>query len=83
MTSKAAIWDMDGVIADTAPFHFLAWQKAAQDRGIAFTEDDFRDTFGKRNPEIIAEKFGKDIPPQEAEDVSQRKEELFRRICRA
>ena len=81
MASKAVIWDMDGVIADTAPFHFLAWQKVAQDRGIAFNEDDFRDTFGKRNPEIIAEKFGKDIPPQEIENLAQRKEELFRRIA--
>jgi beta-phosphoglucomutase family hydrolase len=81
MTLKAVIWDMDGVIADTAPFHFLAWQKAAQDRGIAFSEDDFRETFGKRNPEIIAEKFGKDIPPQEIDGIAGRKEELFRRIA--
>jgi beta-phosphoglucomutase family hydrolase len=81
MTLTAVIWDMDGIIADTALFHFLAWQKAAQDRGISFTEDDFRDTFGKRNPEIIAEKFGKDIPPQEVDGIAQRKEELFRRIA--
>jgi beta-phosphoglucomutase family hydrolase len=81
MTLTAVIWDMDGVIADTAPFHFHAWQKAAQDRGISFTEDDFRDTFGKRNPEIIAEKFGRDIPPQESDGIAQRKEELFRRIA--
>jgi len=81
MASKAVLWDMDGVIADTAPFHFLAWQKVAQDRGIAFTEDDFRDTFGKRNPEIIAEKFSKDISPQEIDSLARRKEELFRRIA--
>lgn len=25
--TKAVIWDMDGVIADTAPFHLSAWQE--------------------------------------------------------
>ena len=82
MTSRALIWDLDGVIADTAPFHFLAWQRVAQDRGIAFTETEFRQTFGKRNPEIIAEKFGPDIPPQDMESLAIRKEELFRRIAK-
>lgn len=82
MTSKALIWDLDGVIADTAPFHFLAWQRVAQDRGLAFTETDFRQTFGKRNPEIIAEKFGPDIPLQDIESLAIKKEELFRRIAK-
>jgi beta-phosphoglucomutase family hydrolase len=82
MTSKALIWDLDGVIADTAPFHFLAWQRVAQDRGITLTETDFRQTFGKRNPEIIAEKFGPDIPSQDIESLATKKEELFRRIAK-
>jgi beta-phosphoglucomutase family hydrolase len=82
MTSKALIWDLDGVIADTASFHFLAWQRVAQDRGIAFTETDFRQTFGKRNPEIITEKFGTDIPLQDMENLAIKKEELFRRIAK-
>ncbi len=82
MTSKALIWDLDGVIADTAPFHFRAWQRVARDRGVIFTETDFRQAFGKRNLEIIAEKFGKDIASQETESLSLKKEELFRRIAR-
>jgi beta-phosphoglucomutase-like phosphatase (HAD superfamily) len=32
MASKALIWDLDGVIADTAPFHFLAWQQVTRER---------------------------------------------------
>jgi beta-phosphoglucomutase family hydrolase len=80
MSVKALIWDLDGVIADTAPSHFRAWRRLAQDRGITFTEADFKQTFGKRNPEIIAEKFGTDIPFEETELLAQRKEEVFRRI---
>ncbi|MFC1848506.1 HAD family hydrolase [Chloroflexota bacterium] len=82
MATKALIWDLDGVIADTAPFHFRAWQRVAHDQGIAFTEADFKQTFGKRNPEIIAEKFGPDFSAQEVEDLASNKEELFRRIAK-
>jgi len=32
---KAFIYDLDGVITDTAEFHFIAWQKLADGIGIA------------------------------------------------
>ncbi|MEC4049162.1 beta-phosphoglucomutase [Flavobacterium sp. SUN046] len=40
MTNKKAfIFDLDGVIVDTAKYHFLAWQKLAQELGIEFTPE--------------------------------------------
>ncbi len=36
---KAFIFDLDGVIVDTAKYHFLAWQKLAQELGIEFTPE--------------------------------------------
>lgn len=36
---KAFIFDLDGVIVDTARFHFLAWRKLANDLGFNFTEE--------------------------------------------
>lgn len=40
MTNKKAfIFDLDGVIVDTAKYHFLAWQKLAQQIGIEFTPE--------------------------------------------
>lgn len=40
MTNKKAfIFDLDGVIVDTAKYHFLAWQKIAQELGIEFTPE--------------------------------------------
>ena len=38
MVKKAFIFDLDGVIVDTAKYHFLAWQKLAKTLGIDFTE---------------------------------------------
>ena len=39
MTKKAFIFDLDGVIVDTAKYHFLAWQKLANELGINFTHE--------------------------------------------
>jgi beta-phosphoglucomutase len=36
----AFIFDLDGVITDTAEYHFLAWQVLANDLGITFTRED-------------------------------------------
>lgn len=38
MTKKAFIFDLDGVIVDTAKYHFLAWKKLAATIGVDFTE---------------------------------------------
>lgn len=35
---KAFIFDLDGVIVDTAKYHFLAWKKLANNIGVDFTE---------------------------------------------
>ncbi len=39
MTKKAFIFDLDGVIVDTAKYHYLAWKKIATDLGIEFTHE--------------------------------------------
>jgi len=39
MNKKAFIFDLDGVIVDTAKYHFLAWQKLANKLGIEFTHE--------------------------------------------
>ncbi|WP_089153436.1 beta-phosphoglucomutase [Paenibacillus senegalimassiliensis] len=37
-TMKGAIFDLDGVIVDTAKYHYLAWRSLAQRLGFEFTE---------------------------------------------
>jgi beta-phosphoglucomutase len=39
MNTKAFIFDLDGVIVDTAKYHYLAWLKIANQLGIAFTHE--------------------------------------------
>ena len=40
MNKKGFIFDLDGVIVDTAKYHFLAWQKIAKHLDIEFTHED-------------------------------------------
>jgi len=39
MPISACLFDMDGVIVDTARFHFRAWHRLADSLGIVFTEE--------------------------------------------
>lgn len=40
MRYRAAIFDLDGVLVDSARAHFVAWRRVAEELGIAFTEHD-------------------------------------------
>lgn len=76
---RAAIWDMDGTLVDTAELHFAAWVTACRELGRDFTRADFAATFGKRNPEIFAILFGPDrFTPDEVAALGARKEELYK-----
>ncbi|MBZ0310059.1 MAG: HAD hydrolase-like protein, partial [Anaerolineae bacterium] len=39
-TIKGFIFDLDGVITDTAEHHFRAWKRLADDEGIQFSRED-------------------------------------------
>jgi beta-phosphoglucomutase family hydrolase len=76
----AVIWDMDGVLADTASHHLHAWQEIFARRGIKFTEADFKRGFGIRNDAIIRNVLGEKTSDNEIETIAQEKEATFRRI---
>jgi len=75
--TKAVLWDLDGVLVDTAPFHFQAWQELFQSLGRGFADADFRRTFGLRNDAILRDILG-ELTPAEVERLARRKEELYR-----
>jgi len=70
MSKKAFIFDLDGVIVDTAKYHFLAWQKIASQLGIEFTPEHNEELKGVsrvRSLEIILA-LGKIQATQEEKD---------------
>ncbi|GHA29508.1 beta-phosphoglucomutase [Salinimicrobium marinum] len=44
--SKGIIFDLDGVIVDTAKFHFLAWRKMSNNLGFDITQEQNEDLKG-------------------------------------
>ena len=79
---EAAIWDMDGVIADTAPYHFGAWREIFKKRGVNYSEEHFKRNFGQINDTIIRKIFGGDISASEVDAIIDEKEENFRQRVR-
>lgn len=42
MPIKGLIFDLDGVLVDTVPVHFAAWQQMFEDHGYKFGKQDYR-----------------------------------------
>jgi beta-phosphoglucomutase len=78
---QAVIWDLDGVIIDSADEHRRAWQRLAREEGRVMTDADFWATFGKRNDDIFASLWG-NLPPEQVKELSDRKEMYFRELIR-
>ncbi len=75
---KAVLWDMDGVIADTGPYHFQAWQETFKKRGVHFTADDFKRRFGQRNDTIIRSIISDSLSQDEIDIIANEKEADYR-----
>src|SRR5205809_6830535 len=80
-TIQAVIWDLDGVIIDSADEHRRAWQRLAREEGIKLTDEDFWATFGKRNDDIIAILWGP-LSPEQVQLLRYRKEIYFQDLIR-
>ncbi|MFC2044639.1 HAD family hydrolase [Chloroflexota bacterium] len=80
--AKTVIWDVDGVIVDSAHYHFGSWQEVFKNRGISYNEEDFKKTFGQRNDAIIRTILGESVSQKEINSVATEKEKSFRRRIR-
>lgn len=76
-TIQAVIWDLDGVIIDSAEEHRKAWHRLAQEEGVPFTDEQFWATFGWRNDAIIPLIYGP-VSPERLQELADRKEAYFR-----
>lgn len=73
----AVIFDMDGVLVDSAAPHLQSWQKLAEQCGTTVTQEQFASTFGRQNNDIIPLLFG-DVSVVEMQRLGDRKEEIYR-----
>ena len=77
---KAFIFDLDGVIVDTAKYHYLAWKDLANSLGFDFTENDNERLKGVsrvRSLEILLEIGGKEFDEQTKVELAARKNNQY------
>jgi beta-phosphoglucomutase len=77
---KGAIFDLDGVLVDTAKYHYLAWKWLAEQWGFEFTEKDNERLKGvsrTRSLEIVLEIGGLQLSVEEMERKATQKNERF------
>ncbi len=77
---EAVLWDMDGVIADTAEYHYRAWQGVFGERGVSFNREDFMRHFGQRHDTIIRFALGNNLTPEEFNAITEVKQANYRRM---
>jgi len=78
--SFAFVFDMDGVIVDSNPYHKIALREFCGKHGYTLTETELREKiYGRANKDWIPNLFGR-IDPALAKRYADEKESLFREI---
>ena len=75
---RAVVWDLDGVIVDSAEAHNASWAAMAREFGVPYDpERDFKAIFGRHNTDIIVTLWNVTDPAQIAR-MAETKERFFR-----
>jgi len=77
---KACIFDLDGVIVDTARYHYLSWKRLANEIGVELTEADNERLKGvsrRRSLDIILELGKVTMSEEEKEALAEKKNTWF------
>ncbi|MDD3736140.1 MAG: beta-phosphoglucomutase [Bacteroidales bacterium] len=76
MDLRGCIFDLDGVIVDTAKYHFMAWRRLAKELGFTFTLEDNEALKGvsrMASLEILLNKGGIHVSEEEKARLAARK----------
>lgn len=80
-TQFAVIFDMDGVICHTNPYHSQAFRQFFAKRNLSPTDEEFaQHMFGKSNSYILKHFLQRDVVGEEFAQLEDEKESLFREI---
>jgi beta-phosphoglucomutase len=74
------IFDLDGVLIDTAKFHKQSWYDLAKQYGFEVTNEFFYRTFGMQNYQIIPMLVGKELSTDEIDKMGDWKERRYREL---
>lgn len=78
---KAVIFDLDGVITDTAEYHYLGWKRMAKEACLDFDRqlnERLRGVSRQRSLEIILEYNGKNLSTELFSELMKKKNEYYK-----
>ena len=78
---KGVIFDLDGVLVDTAALHYLAWKAVSDEHGLAFDRDVNKGLLGVSRAaslEVILKHNGVDWPSERKQEVLKKKNEIYK-----
>ena len=79
----AAIFDMDGVLFDSNPYHLRKWIDLLTEHKVPFNPEDLpKQIFGHRNDTAFRFFFGEQLTKEERRQLSEELEEKFRKVFR-
>jgi HAD superfamily hydrolase (TIGR01509 family) len=80
---EGAIFDMDGVLIYSNPFHLRKWVELLNDHGIPFDPEELPQlVLGQRNDTAFRYFFGRDLSPEKTALLGEELEEKFRNSFR-
>jgi len=78
---QALIFDMDGTMVDSMPWHAKAWVEYARRHGVEMDVPHFmRRTTGRTAFECACELMGREVTPDECDEITHRKESIYREL---
>jgi beta-phosphoglucomutase len=80
---KAVIFDMDGVITDTMPYHYRAWESVLAEEGIRVSHLDIYKREGEKGGDSLRDLFrenGRTLDDALQARLLKKKEDLFQNI---
>lgn len=86
LSIQACIFDLDGVIVDTAKYHFVAWRRLANELGFDFSEERNEQLKGVSRVDslnLILEWGGKTLSDDEKADWAARKNDWYLELIKA
>jgi beta-phosphoglucomutase family hydrolase len=81
-TLRAVIFDMDGVLIDSADAHLESWRQLGKQLGVELTRERFLQTFGRQNRDVIPLLFGEGRTAEEIAALGEQKESIYRDLVR-
>ena len=83
MSQLAVIFDVDGVLVDSYQPHYQSWRRLFDELDVEYSEQTFRDTFGRTNRDIFTTLFPGELSEDRLKELGDLKEEYYREIIRA